>query len=125
MAGLTIYDRSTYKEEVTLLAALLALTVATIGWLWSGRMGILMARKSNALSLMERISSVDVNKIKASVYPYIEAYDKFKRDDCGTRPAMPEFEVQQLLGIYEQISVDMRYSGSTGLVKRWIRLTSF
>jgi hypothetical protein len=69
-----------------------------------------MARKTNAINLLARIGAADVNRIKATVYPYIEAYDKFKReDDCTARPAMPEREIQELLGLYEQISVAVIY----------------
>jgi len=109
MIGLTAWDRSAYREEITLLAALLAITVATIGWIWSGRMVILMARKTNAMALLERIGGPDVNSWKSKVYPYIEAYDKFKREDCAERPPMPENEVQMLLGVYEQVSVAIIY----------------
>lgn len=105
MTWLTYENRSSFREEITLLAGLLAITVATIGWIWSGRMAILMSRKTNALALLQRIGSPEVNKLKDEVYPYIEAYDGFKRADCGDRPKMPENEVQMLLGVYEQVSV--------------------
>lgn len=107
MITLTACDRGAYKEEITLLAAMLAITVATIGWIWSGRMAIMMTRKTNALAALERLGRSEVNDLKDVVYPYIEAYDKFKRDeDCQTpRPKLPELEVQKLLGIYEQLAV--------------------
>lgn len=98
-------DANGYKDDITLLAAVLAIDVATIGWIWTGRMAILMARKTNALALLERISSPEINQIKEKVYPYIEEYDRFKRSDSATRPHMPEVEVQKLLGVYEQVSV--------------------
>lgn len=106
MIAMAIYDRSGLREEITLVAAMLAIIIATIGWIWSGRMAILMTRKTNALALLQRINSPEVNALKDKVYPYIEAYDKFKRGDGKpARPKMPENEVQMLLGIYEQVSV--------------------
>lgn len=110
MIILGINNAGLYKDEITLLAGLLALTIATIGWIWSGRMAILMARKTNALALMARISSAEVNAIKEVVYPYIEKYDNFKKtDDCTARPDMPQEQIQTLLGVYEQIAVAVIY----------------
>lgn len=109
MVGMAIYDGSNLREEIIFLGAMLAITLATIGWVWSGRMGILMTRKTNALSALERLGSLEVNNLKDVVYPYIEAYDEFKRSDCGDRPVMPELEIQKLLGVYEQLSVAVIY----------------
>lgn len=105
MIALTARDRAGFREEITLLAALLALIIATIGWIWTGRMAILMSRKTNALALLQRLGSPDVNALKDVVYPYMEEYDKYKREDGLQRPKMPENEVQMLLGVYEQVSV--------------------
>ena len=105
MAAMTYWNRAENKDEITLLAGLLALVIATIGWLWSGRMAIMMSRKTNAIAALQRISGPEIGLVKDKVYPYMEAYDKFKRSDCGDRPVMPETDVQRLLGAYEQLSV--------------------
>jgi len=110
MIVLAWFDPARYREEISLLAALLALSIATIGWLWSGRMAILMARKTNAIAVLERLSGQHVAEIKGVVYPYIEEYNRFKRDDdCKDKPKLPEIEVQKLLGVYEQVSVSVIY----------------
>jgi hypothetical protein len=106
MVILAIADANIHREKIVFLAGGLAIVLATIGWIWSGRMGIIMARKTNALQMLARISGPDVNKIKEIVYPYIEKYEEFKRsDDCLQRPEMPQEQIQTLLGVYEQLSV--------------------
>ena len=106
MAILTAVDRAVYREEIIFLGALLAIVLATIGWIWSGRMGVLMARKTNALGLLERLSSDYVSQLKTSVYSYMEEYNEFLADDCSKpRPTMPVREIEQLLSVYEQVSV--------------------
>lgn len=103
---MAFYDRSNLREEIIFVGALLAIVLATIGWIWSGRMTIIMARKTNAIHLLERISSEHVSGLKTVVYPYIQEYDNYKNDhDCAERPKMPEEQIEQLLSIYEQVSV--------------------
>lgn len=69
-------------------------------------MSILMAKKTNALALLARVSGAEMNVVKAKVYPYIEKYDQFKKsDDPTVRPDMPQEDIQTLLGVYEQVSV--------------------
>lgn len=103
-------DMSIHKDKIIFLSAQLALIVATIGWMWSGRMNVLMSRKTNAMNLLERLSSDHVSVLKGKVYPYIAAYSEFQEADCANpRPAMPEFEIEQLLSIYEQASVSIVY----------------
>lgn len=108
--GFGIYDYSASREKIIFLSAQLALIIATIGWMWSGRMNILMARKTNAIALLERLSSSHVSELKAKVYPYIADYNDFQDKDCSNpRPQMPEKEIEQLLSIYEQVSVAVVY----------------
>ncbi len=102
-------NRGGFKDEIIFLGALLAIVLTTIGWIWSGRMTILMVRKTNALSLLERLSSSDVSTLKAVVYPYINDYNEYQKTDCGNRPAMPEREIEQLLSVYEQAAVAIVY----------------
>ena len=106
MIAMALLNPGPDRNRIVFLGGVLTITMATIGWIWSGRMTILMARKTNALAMLQRIGSPDVNKLKDVVYPYIEEYDKFKRGDCEIkRPVMPDNEVQMLLGVYEQVSV--------------------
>jgi hypothetical protein len=105
MIILAYVDKSSYREEITLLAGLLAILIATIGWIWTGRAAIIMTRKTNAIAFLHHISGAEIALLKDVVYPYIEAYDEFKRSDVGSKPPMPEAAVQKLLGHYEQLSV--------------------
>jgi hypothetical protein len=108
IAVLAYNDVAGNKDEIAFAGAMLAIVIATIGWIWSGRMSIMMARKTNAIGLLQRLATPEINELKDDVYPYIEAYDKFKReDDCDSRPKMPELAIQKLLGVYEQIAVSV------------------
>jgi hypothetical protein len=99
-------DRSGWKDEIVFSGAVLALLVSMIGWLWAGRMSILMSRKTNAMALLERLSSKDVSDLKIVVYKYINDYAEFSEKDCEKpRPNMPEGEIEQLLSVYEQAAV--------------------
>jgi len=99
-----------HKEQIVFLAAVLALILGTIGWMWAGRMSILMARKTNALGILERLSSENVADLKVKVYQYLALYAEYQEDDCGKpRPKMPETEIEQLLSVYEQVSVAVVY----------------
>ena len=110
MCVLAAMDAGRFKEEIVFLGAILALALATIGWIWSGRMGVLMTRKTNALHLLERLSSDYVSSLKKKVYPYIAAYNEFQEGDCEKpRPLMPTPEIEQLLSVYEQVSVAVVY----------------
>lgn len=103
-------DRSDYKDEILFLSAILALIVGTIGWMWAGRMSILMTRKTNALAVLERLSSENVSALKVRVYEYVAEYAAYQEDDCAkSRPAMPETEIEQLLSVYEQVSIAVVY----------------
>lgn len=98
------------RDEIIFLGAVLAIIVGTIGWMWTGRMSILMARKTNALAILERLSSDYVSSLKKNVYPYVALYAEFQEDGCTKpRPNLPEFEVEQLLSVYEQVSVAVVY----------------
>lgn len=111
MVTLTYVDRALYREEIIFLGALLAMALATIGWIWSGRMSLMQVRKTNALALLERLSSEHVSALKIKVYAYIADYNEFQEADCDkARPAMPESEIEQLLSIYEQASVAIVHS---------------
>ena len=99
-------DRTRFREEIVFTGALLAIVVATIGWIWSGRMTILMTRKNNALALLERLSSEYVSGLKKVVYGYVSEYNEFQEAECEKkRPEMPEAEIEQLLSVYEQVAV--------------------
>lgn len=106
MAVMAIFDRTAWKGEIIFIGALLAIVLATIGWIWSGRMAILMSRKSNSLSLLERLSSAYVSELKGTVYKYISEYNDFQdQENNSSKPKMPEIEIEQLLSVYEQVSV--------------------
>jgi hypothetical protein len=108
--SLAIYDAGRFKDEIIFLGAVLAIIVSTIGWMWSGRMGILMTRKSNALGVLERLSSDYVSGLKVKVYQYVAEYADFQEAGCDKpRPTMPETEIEQLLSVYEQVSVAVVY----------------
>lgn len=109
MVILAWYDPSGNRNAILVLVALLTIAMATIGWVWNGRNTVGMARKTNALNLLARIGSKDVNALKDVVYPYITEYDKFKREEIAERPKMPDDAIQQLLGVYEQMSVAIIY----------------
>lgn len=108
--ALALWDMAGRKDEIIFLGAVLAIIVGTIGWMWTGRMSILMSRKTNALAVLERLSSDYVSSLKTKVYPYVAAYAEFQEDGCTQpRPAMPEAEIEQLLSVYEQVSVSVVY----------------
>ena len=100
-------DTAAYRGEILFVAGLLTVTMATIGWIWSGRNSIALTRCTNTLAFFNRLSGADVEAMKDVVYPYIEKYDAFHRDTEGTvqRPRMPEREIEQLLGVYEQFAI--------------------
>lgn len=110
ITALAVWDSGRFKDDLVLLGAILAIDVGTIGWMWTGRMSILMTRKTNALALLERLSSEYVSQLKAVVYPYIAQYADFQEGGCDhPRPTMPESEIEQLLSVYEQVSVAVVY----------------
>ncbi|MEO8374271.1 MAG: hypothetical protein ABI471_03535 [Sphingomonas bacterium] len=107
---MAIYDHSRFKDIIIFIGGMLALIAGTIGWMWSGRMSILMARKTNALAVMERLSSTYVASLKVKVYKYVAEYAAFQEAGCDSpRPAMPDTEIEQLLSVYEQVSVAVVY----------------
>jgi hypothetical protein len=108
-----ILDAPAYAERMKFVAGILTVNIAMIGWIWSGRMTILMARKTNAVNALNHLRSSEVTRLKDVVYPYIELYDQFKRsNDCENRPQMPETEIQMLLGIYEALAVLVIYGAA-------------
>lgn len=108
--ALAVWNAGRFKDEIIFIGALLAIILGTIGWMWTGRMSIIMSRKTNALALLERLSSEYVSKLKHTVYPYIAEYAEFNEEGCTKpRPTMPELEIEQLLSVYEQVSVAIVY----------------
>jgi Domain of unknown function (DUF4760) len=120
LIGLLIHDIKGNKDGIILVASLLGVDLATIGWMWTGRLTADMARRTNALALLQRLSGADVDNWKNKVYPYIAEYRKWLDGHCpdNVRPVMPSDQIERLLGIYEQVAVAINCGAAhEGIIK--------
>lgn len=118
LLGLGIkYGLDTYYPWIVLITALSGVVLATLGWIWTGRLQIQMQRDTNALSLLARIHEVDTYDIKEVVYQYILAYEDHVQNSRPA-PKLPKKEIEKLLGIYEQLSVAILWGAATeGIIR--------
>ena len=70
---------SQHYQWIVLCSAGLGVVLATIGWVWTGRVRIEMACKSNALLMLDRLSAPEVFTLKTKAYEYMRDYQDWRK----------------------------------------------
>ena len=108
---LVFSDAETNYKWIVLTTSVAGACLATVGWMWTGRVNLAMMQSTNALHLLARSNENSIFALKEKVYPYIQEYENFavaaqsNKSQQQAAPTAPHEEIEKLLGIYEQLSV--------------------